>query len=88
MEVIFHDGERLQSGSIHAKIMLGLPQHFRFRVVDVQEAVRDTELQEALSLAGWLVIPWTLSAILKCVEKLVLCESWAPENGERGIGKT
>ena len=89
LEFIFHNGERIQSGSIiHSKTMLALPHHFRFRVVDVQEAVPDTELQEALSLTGWLVIPWTLSAILKCVPKLVLCESWAPENGERGIGKT
>ena len=60
LEMVFYWGERLQFGSVHAKIMLGLPHHFRFRLVDVQEAGRDTEEQDALSLTGWLVIPWTL----------------------------
>ena len=87
-EVIFHRGETLHWGSVRTKILLGPPQHYQFSVVDFQEAGLDTEKQEALSLTGWIVIPWTLSAILRCVKKLVLRESWAPENGERGIGKT
>ena len=74
-------------GRVLAKMLLGLPRQYPFRVVHFEEARPDAEHHEALSLTGWSVIPWTLSAMLRCVKKLVLCESWAPENGERGIGK-
>ena len=87
LEATFQPGERLSAG-VRAKILLGLPHHCLFGAVDVEEASMDAEEQEALCLTGWIVILWTLSAILRCVNKLVLRESWAPENGERWIGKT
>ena len=58
-------------GSVCPKIMLGLPHCCQFGVVDWEELSVDAEEQKALRLTRWIVIPWTLSAILRCVKKLV-----------------
>ena len=73
--------------SVLAKMLRPQPHRFHFIMVCVEEALANTELEKALGLTIWIVIPWTLSAMLRCVKHLVLCESWAPENGEQGIGK-
>ena len=87
LEAMFDLGESRHLECVLTKMPLALPHQCPFTFVHFEEALPDTEHREALSLTGWSVIPWTLSAMLRCVKKLVLCESWAPENGERGIGK-
>ena len=72
-------GQRCIEAIICAKIPLANPHKLQFIVVCFDEAgPPDPEQQDGLSLTGWIVIPWTLSAILRCVRTLCFVNHGLP----------